>query len=235
MAKLFDGKKVVFNGDLLSITDACTYKYAPQLNIPLSFWMNPKTVSFYEVFFGGYNIKMPNEFLDITPVNPAEKCDFPFSQFVVLDDEIVFFYNDHAIFYFNNQEALNFHEKKKVENSVIVGKKTTGSSKVCKQTEHNPDNYNTSRECFYKYMNLINTYREYRKELADDSAKYLQKKIIPNKDFSVQCDGGCISVIYKWNGPDNLVVTQQFDGGETEISFTKEELGSRVVTKLFPD
>ena len=235
VASLFGGKKVVFNSDLLTITDACTYKYAPQLSTPLSFWMNYKTVKFYEVFFSDYKIKIPDKFLDITPINLSEKCDFPFSEFIVLDDEVVFFYESYAVFYFKSQEALKSHEKKLVGSDIVVDKKTTGSSSVCKKSERNPDGYNSSRECFYKDMSLISTYKEYREESASYGGKYLQKEIIPNKDFSVQCDDGCIGVIYKWNGPDHLVVTQQFDGGETEISFSKEEQGSRVVTNLFPD
>lgn len=51
----------------------------------------------------------------------------------------------------------------------------------------------------------------------------------------MKCDNGCISVIYKWNGLDRLTIVQQFEGGETQISFTKKVQGCRVVTKSFPD
>ncbi|EOF6284765.1 hypothetical protein ACK1C5_004374 [Salmonella enterica] len=235
VVKLFDGKKIIFNGDLLSITDACTYKYAAELKTPLSFWKSYKTINFYENFFSGYKIKMPKKFLDITPINPSEKCDFPFSEFIVLDDKIVFFYEHNAIFYFKNEKELKYHEKISAENNDNVDEKSIESESICKEIESNADDYNSSEECFYKNMSVIDTYLEYRKKLMDYDKKYLQDEIISNKNFSTKCYGGCIIVTYKWDGPDNLVITQQFDGGETEISFSKEVQGCRVVTKLFPD
>ncbi|ECC6544549.1 hypothetical protein QNT90_002349 [Salmonella enterica] len=233
--KLFDGKKIIFNGDLLSITDACTYKYTAELKTPLSFWKSDKTVDFYEAFFSRYKIKMPKSFLDITPINPSEKCDFPFSEFIVLDDNIVFFYEHNAIFFFKNEQMLKDHEKSSVENNGNVDGKPIESENICKEVESNADDYNSSEECFYKNMSVIDTYLEYRKKLMDYDKKYLQDKIISKENFSTKCSDGCITVTYKWDGPDNLVITQQFDGGETEISFTKEVQGCRVVTKLFPD
>ncbi|HFJ9142983.1 TPA: hypothetical protein ACGWIP_004618 [Salmonella enterica] len=188
-------EKIIFNSDLLPIIDACTYKYAAQLKTPLSFWGSAKTVNSYKVFFSDYKIKIPDKTLDITPINPSEKCEFPFFEFIVVDDEIVFFYENYAVFYFKTQKALKSHEKKKIENSLLVNKKQTSMSKICKDIERNTDNYNTYRECFYKSMSLVETYREYRNELMNDDKAYLQGKIISNKNFSMKCDNGCIAVI----------------------------------------
>lgn len=232
---LFHRKKIIFNGNVLSINDVCTYKYAAKLTTPLSFWGSSKTVNYYKMFFSDYKIKMPTKFLEITPVNPIEDCEFPFSEFIVLDDEVIFFYENYAVFYFKTPEVLKAHKKNNEGNAALVKKKEIGISKVCKGIERNTNNYNTSRECFYNGMNLIDTYREYRSELTNHDGKYLQNNIIPNKDFSIKCDDECIAIIYKWNGTNKLVITQQFDGGETEISFNKEEQGCRVVTKSFPD
>lgn len=233
--KLFDGKKIIFNGQSLTITNACAYKYAAQVNTPLSFWGSFKTVRFYKEFFSNYKVEVPNKFLDVTPVNPLETCDFPFSEFIVLGDELVFFYKNHAVLYFKTLEALKSHEKENIRNDPSVKQGLMGISKNCKEIERNPDNYDTSQECFYNNLDLIEAYKAYREGLLKDSKKYLQDTIISNKDFSMKCDNGCITVIYKWHGPNNLVITQQFDGGETEISFSKEVQGCRVVTKSFPD
>ncbi|EGJ6728095.1 hypothetical protein INC34_004259 [Salmonella enterica] len=130
---------------------------------------------------------------------------------------------------------LKDHEKSSVENNGNVDGKPIESENICKEVESNADDYNSSEECFYKNMSVIDTYLEYRKKLMDYDKKYLQDKIISKENFSTKCSDGCITVTYKWDGPDNLVITQQFDGGETEISFTKEVQGCRVVTKLFPD
>lgn len=154
VAKLFD-RKIIFNSDLLSIIDACTYKYAAQLKTPLSFWGSAKTVNSYKVFFSDYKIKIPDKTLDITPINPSEKCEFPFFEFIVVDDEIVFFYESYAVFYFKTQKALKSHEKKNIENSLLVNTKQTSMSKICKDIERNTDNYNTYREFFYKSMSLV--------------------------------------------------------------------------------
>lgn len=99
----------------------------------------------------------------------------------MVDDEIVFFYENYAVFYFKTQKALKSHEKKNIENSLLVNTKQTSMSKICKDIERNTDNYNT--------------YREYRKELMNDDKAYLQGKIISNKNFSMKCDNGCIAVI----------------------------------------
>ncbi|EJH2661068.1 hypothetical protein NDG35_004342 [Salmonella enterica] len=233
--KLFDRKKIIFNGDLLTITNACTYKYVAQLNTPLSFWGSSKTVNYYKTFLSDYKIKIPDKLLYITPVNPTEKCDFPFSEFIILDDEIVFFYENYAVFYFKTQDTLEFHNKKNIKNSSLVNEKQEKLSKICKNIERDTDNYDTSRECFYKDMSLVDTYQEYRDKLNNDDKVYLQDKIISNKNFSMKCENGCISVTYKWNGPDNLTIKQQFEGGGTEIFFSKEAQGCRVVTKSSPD
>ena len=50
----------------------------------------------------------------------------------------------------------------------------------------------------------------------------LTDKILPNKDSVVKCNEECIETSYKWNGTDHLVVKQQFEGGETIVSFDKK-------------
>lgn len=107
----------------------------------------------------------------------------------------MFLYENYAVFYFKTQKALKSHEKKNIENSLLVNTKQTSMSKICKDIERNTDNYNTYRECFYKSMSLVETYRECRNELMNDDKAYLQGKIISNKNFSMKCDNGCIAVI----------------------------------------
>lgn len=233
IAKLFEDKKIVFNGDSLSITNTCKYRYSALLHTPVSFWGSYETVKQYEEFFSGYKIKMPTKILDITPMNPSEECEYPFSEFIVLDDKIVFFYKNNAVFYFKDQGGLRAHKNKNTKENATTGRSPVDISRVCKEIERNKENYDTIHECFYKGMDITNTYLQYRSESGN--GKYLQDKLTLNKNFSIKCDSGCIDIIYKWNGPDNLIIRQQFEGGETEISFSNESKGCRVLTKSFPD
>jgi hypothetical protein len=235
--QLFNGKIVFFNNDTLSISNACSYKYAAQKMIPLEYWGNKQTVSYYESFFSDYNIKLDGGILEISPINPSENCDFPFYEFVILDDIVVFIYKNQAILYFKTEKDLIDHRKVdyKVVSS-IVNKNSEKESfiKKCKDIERDENTYDTIHECYYKEINILDAYKKYRDDLVEGK-NYLLETVTINKNVVMKCDNGCIEVNYKWNGPDDLIIVQQFNGGETEIHFSKDEQGTKVITKSSPD
>ncbi|EOU1338183.1 hypothetical protein [Cronobacter malonaticus] len=87
----FNGKELIFKSGVFSVTDSCAYNYHAQIFTPVSFWGSSKTVDYYKSFFSNYKISIPHEFITVTPVNPSEKCEFPFTEFIILNDVVVFF------------------------------------------------------------------------------------------------------------------------------------------------
>lgn len=217
---LFKGNDVVIDDTNVTIGNICKYEYSQESMSPLEYWHSKKTVNLYKKFFSGYNVRLGDTLNLITPTNPYSRCDYPFSYFIEVDDSLVFILKNRAIIYSHNNKNKDV------------------SNVVCTHKDKSPEKIFESgdvEECFYKNINILDSYQEYRDGLTDDNRKYLQENILLNKNFSLKCNNGCIAVIYKWNGPDRLTITQQFEGGETEISFTKEVKGFRVVTKSFPD
>ncbi|ELY5817302.1 hypothetical protein SNN51_004232, partial [Cronobacter turicensis] len=90
-------------------------------------------------------------------------------------------------------------------------------------------------ECYYGEINISEAYSKFKKERAEDEGKYLEKHINVNHDVVIKCNDGCIKVKYTWRDKKNLVVTQDFNGGETVIYFSESNSGTNVLVKSFPD
>ncbi|CNG10849.1 hypothetical protein [Yersinia similis] len=218
--EVFKGREIVIDNTTVTVNGVCKYEYSKEKMTPLQYWNSQKTVDLYKTFLSGYNVKLKNTLGLITPVNPSIECVYPFSYFIEVDNSLVFVLKNRAIIY------SQVNEEDKV--SVVA----------CAHKEQTPEQiyeHGYIVDCYYKNMDILDSYQKYRSSLVSDDRAHLQEKIALNKSFSMKCDNGCIVVEYKWNGPDHLVITQQFDGGETRIYFSKEEQGSRIVTKSFPD
>lgn len=216
----FKGSEVVIDNENVTIGSICKYEYIKENISPMEYWHSKKTSDLYKRFLSGYSVKLGNKLNLFTTKNPSIKCDYPFSYFIEVDGSLVFILKNRAIIY-------SYNNKKEYVSNVI-----------CNHKEQSPEEVFGSgdvEECLYKNLNILDSYQKYRDGLTHDNKKYLRENIVINKNFSMKCDNGCIAVIYKWNGPDRLTIMQQFEGGETQISFTKEVRGCQVVTKSFPD
>lgn len=217
---IFKGKKIIIDNTNITVSGACKYEYSRENMTPLEYWHSQKTVNLYKQILSDHNVKLSSELNLITPVSPSVECVYPFSYFIEADNSLIFVLKNRAIIYSQKNE----------EKSVFDDE--------CKHKEQTPEQIVENGdidECYYKNLNVLNSYKKYRERLTGDRKKYLRKKINLNENFTMKCDNGCITVIYKWNGSDNLVITQQFEGGETVISFSKEAHGCQVVTKSFAD
>ncbi|QIM43072.1 hypothetical protein [Leclercia adecarboxylata] len=221
----FKGKKIVIDDKKVTIGNTCIYEYSKETMTPLEYWHSKKTVNFYKKFLSFYKVKLGGKLNLITPTIPPVECGYPFTDFIELDGSLLFIFNNRAVIYDNNN---NNNNRNNFDASGVI---CLHKGQSAEQIFENGD----IEECFYKGENIFDSYQKYRGVLTDDGKKYLQESIVLNKDSSMKCYDGCIAVIYKWDGPDRLTITQQFEGGETEISFTKETQGCRVVTKSFPD
>jgi hypothetical protein len=218
--KIFKGRNIVIDDSHVNINGVCSYEYNEKHMAPLKYWHSQKTVALYRELLAKNNIKLTNELSLITPANPSVECSYPFSYFIKVNNSLVFIVKNKAAIYSPMSENYNV------------------TTNECTHTEQTPDQVYENGDvnvCHYKNMTILETYNKYRNNLSSNEKKHLQDNISSNINLSMKCDNGCITVDYKWNGPDNLIVTQQFDGGETEVNFTKEEQGCKVVIKSFPD
>ncbi|ELY5805010.1 hypothetical protein SNN69_004487, partial [Cronobacter sakazakii] len=159
--------------------------------------------------------------------------EFPFTEFIILNDVVVFFYKNKVIFYFKTNEDLNYHQSKNTTDNI----KNYHASvvKTCKEIERDSGSYNASTECFYKEMNIVLTYETYYKQLnLLDKAKLLNKVEV-GRDEMKKLENGALTVSYKWLGANELVVTQQYDGGLTILHFIQETNGTKLIRELSPD
>ncbi|EPN9539419.1 hypothetical protein ACT474_001020 [Cronobacter malonaticus] len=228
----FNGKELIFKSGVFSVTDSCAYNYHAQIFTSVSFWGSSKTVDYYKSFFSNYKISIPHEFIIVTPVNPSEKCEFPFTEFIILNDVVVFFYKSSVVFYFKTHEALIYHQSKDK-----ITKKTHDSSAVkeCKEIKKDDANYNTFTECFFKGMNVALTYETYYKQLNPSDKTKLLAEIDVGRDETKKLGSVTVTVSYKWLGTNELVVTQQYDGGLTTLHFIQETNGTKLIRELSPD
>lgn len=218
--EVFKGREIVIDDKNVTVEGVCKYEYHKEAMTPLQYWGSQKTVELYNIFLSGYNVELNDTLELITPVNPSIECIYPFSYFIKIDGSLVFVLKNRAVIY------SQLSEGDKVSNAECVHKEQT-----IEQVYENGDIV----DCYYKNMSVLESYSKYRNELASSDRANLQGEIVFGKNFSMKCNNGCILTEYKWSGPGNLIVTQQFDGGEKKIYFNEEEQGSRVVTKSFPD
>lgn len=106
------------------------------------------------------------------------------------------------------------------------------SSKSCKELKFNiNDGYLWGDICFYPKKNLLNSYREYRKEnINNDDGKYLIKELKIGKNIKRRMKSVDLLLAYKWLNNNRLDIILHFGGGITTISFEEKKSGTTVKT-----
>ncbi|MBS9434543.1 hypothetical protein [Photorhabdus hainanensis] len=219
--KIFAGKNIQFENDMVSISGKCSYQYAIQKKSPLEYWHSEKIVSIYKKLFSDNDVKIPGFLYVISPVFSTEKCEYPFSDFIVLDRAIIFVYKQRAIFYFEEKDKRLHHiaENTKCKSS----KKDLGFV-----FEHGAID-----ECFYEKETLVDVYNKYINK--SDVGKYLTKSLEVMKNTHVFHQEDDVDVQYFWENKKKLKIILNFMGGMTEVSFKEDSDGTKVVTKYYPD
>ncbi|MDI6478136.1 hypothetical protein [Cronobacter dublinensis] len=231
MLKFFNEKKITFNSGRFSVGDVCSYKYHAQFYSPVTFWGGAKTVEYYQSLFSNYKITIPDKLLSIKPVNPLENCEFPFSEFIVLDDALAFFYENNVIFYFKNRQDLIAHQNQKNDHNNIDDNR----SKICMTGKINDNSYERSVDCFYKNKDIISAYKVYREGLDSNNKRILLEVILENQNNIMKYDDDSVEVSYEWIGRDELHIRQRYDGGEILLHFVKGKGGTKVTKEISPD
>ncbi|EOC0554909.1 hypothetical protein ACI01C_004145 [Cronobacter sakazakii] len=79
------------------------------------------------------------------------------------------------------------------------------------------------------------TYETYYKQLNLLDKPKLLNKVEVGRDEMKKLENGALAVSYKWLGANELVVTQQYDGGVTILHFIQEMNGTKLIRELSPD
>ncbi|TDN50099.1 hypothetical protein EC843_10616 [Buttiauxella sp. JUb87] len=219
VSNVFNGKVINIDNKNISIPGLCKFEYKMKATTPLNYWHSQKTVDLYSQLLSEYNIMLEDNVSLFTPVKQSNNCDYPFNYFIKVNGSLIFVLNNRMIIY--SQDG----NEERIDNA----------SSYTNVTSTLNNEYGSVDEVFYRGGSLLDAYHKYRDGLTENNKKHLMKNISPTKDFTMKCNEGCIEVNYKWNGPDNLKVKQGFNGGETEIFFSKETQGTKVITKSSPD
>lgn len=214
----FKNKTISINNSHVVVNDLCNYKFNKEAMSPVAYWNSEKSAEIYKSVLSKYKVEGFSKVELFTPIDPTEKCPYPFSYFIKINQSLIFTQNNRLVIYSQSPQPIVVdecsHKKQSLEEVY-----ENGDVNICK----------------YKGVNVIEAYNKYRKKTKDMNATNLTDKLLPNKDSVVKCNEECIETSYKWNGTDHLVVKQQFEGGETIVSFDKKEYGVLVEQKSFAD
>lgn len=218
VGEVFKNKKISIDNTNVMVNDLCDYKFKKEEMIPVVYWNSEKSVAIYKGILSKYKVGEFSKIELFTPIEPSEKCPYPFSYFIKINNNLIFAQNNRLIIY--SQGSHDFVKKECVHK---------------KQTPEEVYENGDINICKFKGINIVDAYDKYRKIASNINSSNLADKILPNIDNVLKCNNGCIEINYKWNGVDHLVIKQQFEGGETVISFDKKDYGVLVEEKLFSD
>ncbi|KGM27051.1 hypothetical protein KS18_16760 [Photorhabdus luminescens] len=222
----FRMRKMNFNNNILNVTGLCSYEYLAEKKTPISYWYSNKTVELYREFFSKYNVKLSDYIYNISPVDPDQTCEYPFSDFIYIDNKMVFIYDGYAVFY------------SRVNNSKSLSNTKLGND-FCKHIEQPIElvyKNGDITECDYNGVNIVEAYAAFRNNSIQRSdGFYLPAKLNMMKDITVKCDKDCMEIKYIWVNKSKLKIIIEFSGGTTEIYFNENKNGTKVITKSYPD
>lgn len=215
---IFNKKTISIDNSHVVVGELCNYKFNKEEISPVAYWNGERSASIYKNILSKYKVMDFSTVELFTPLDPSEKCPYPFSYFIKINERLIFTQNNRLVIYSQSPRVI-------VENECVHKK----------QTPEEVYEYGDINTCKFKSVNVIDAYDKYRKNINGMNASNLTDNLSPNKDSIVKCNNECIETNYKWNGVDHLVIKQKFVGGETIISFDKKSYGVLVEEKLFSD
>ncbi|HEX8575912.1 MAG TPA: hypothetical protein VF677_06420 [Flavobacterium sp.] len=131
-------------------------------------------------------------------------CENPFKRILIFPTHLIVL--EYGAFYFSFKKE---------------GGKTSESAKVdnCKDITIE---MGSGKECFFENTSITNAYTQLinSKEIAD--SKYLLK-VLPKSNQLVKVDDkGLISIEYKWQNSDQLLIEFFYNGGSTDIKLNRQ-------------
>ncbi|QEZ92125.1 MULTISPECIES: hypothetical protein [Proteus] len=116
----------------------------------------------------------------------------------------------------------------KTENRVV-------HDKYCSSPEQTMDDVYENgaiTDCVYTGLSIADAYKKYVNEHDED---YLVKTIKVNNNIQKEYTKDGVSVDYKWENPQKLMIEQQFAGGFTELLLEEDQKGTKITITGHPD
>ncbi|MBG6025925.1 hypothetical protein [Proteus columbae] len=116
----------------------------------------------------------------------------------------------------------------KTENRVV-------HDKYCSSPEQTMDDVYENgaiTDCVYAGLSIADAYKKYVNEHDED---YLVKTIKVNNNIQKEYTKDGVSVDYKWENPQKLMIEQQFAGGFTELLLEEGQKGTKITITGHPD
>ncbi|MBG3131049.1 hypothetical protein I4674_14810 [Proteus mirabilis] len=87
-------------------------------------------------------------------------------------------------------------------------------------------------DCVYAELSIADAYKKYVNEHDED---YLVKTIKVNNNIQKEYTKDGVSVDYKWENPQKLMIEQQSAGGFTEFVLEEDKKGTKITITGHPD
>ncbi|AKK72654.1 hypothetical protein OK18_08490 [Chryseobacterium gallinarum] len=120
-----------FNNKTFQAGKECTFEYFEKKVSPIKYWYNQSTINIYKEELAKIGISLPKEFSVFMSANPNKTCEYPTSEYILIEGKIIFIYEGYLIVFGNDLDKF----EQNVDNSSdqnIQDKKT-----IAKNSERN--------------------------------------------------------------------------------------------------
>lgn len=230
----FSGRNVTINDNILYV-DNMSCEVINRSITPLEYWMSERTVSFYRDFFKKDNAIITQEINFISTVHPDSPCQYPFSEFIEMSGDLVFFYNNRVVWYYPKEDQRLVKEKINISKWKGVSE---SNDAICQHSSNEMDvvyQQGFIISCFYPETDLLSGYNKSRDGYENgDVLRLLKPSIDKGKDESVVIEDD-FSFDYKWKSANELEIVIFQPGGTTTLNYLQKKSGTTVKTTLSPD
>ncbi|MBV8326121.1 hypothetical protein [Chryseobacterium sp.] len=81
----------------------CTFEYFEKKVTPIKYWYSQSTVNIYKEELAKIGISLPAEFSVFISSNPNKGCEYPTSEYILIDGKIIFIYDGYLIAFENTK------------------------------------------------------------------------------------------------------------------------------------
>lgn len=234
VVNFFQEKKVILKNNILHVGDMSCEVINRKIT-PIEYWMSESAISFYRDFFKNYNVIIPKEFNYISSVNPGSECQEPFSEFIEMNGDLVFFYKNRVAWYYPEGDKRLSKSNIGVDTEKAV---TESDTVICENSSNEMDvvyQQGFIMSCFYPGIDLISAYNKSCEGYKQDEAlKMLKSDIKRGKNESVVIASD-FTFDYRWKSTNELEVIVEQPGGTTRLIYLQKKSGTTVKSISSPD
>ncbi|WP_148043525.1 MULTISPECIES: hypothetical protein [unclassified Chryseobacterium] len=81
----------------------CKFEYFEKKVSPIKYWYSQSTINIYKEELAKIGISLPKEFSVFMSANPNKTCEYPTSEYIFIEDKIIFIYEGYLIVFGNDK------------------------------------------------------------------------------------------------------------------------------------